>query len=404
MPIEPLLDLVEAVHQAASSNGDWRTFLQQLTQIVGGCVLPGLFVTLRGSKASFFAAEIEPDPAWKRAFDEHFIRLDVRRPLIQALPQGSVFVGQRLLPDREFVRTEFYNDFLRPQGLFHIAGGVPINDQCRVVVLRVIRRRRDRPFAPRELRPIHLLLPHLRQALLLGEELFAARAQATAQMDVLDRFAAGVLTVAKSGRVLALNQAARAIIARKDGLCLNAQGHLEAFRPSADQHLQRAISAALAPPLAGDTPSQPLCLARPSGRRPLALLVAPVRSARFRDMVDGAQAIVFVMDPEIRLAPPVQHVCMHLGVTPAEAKLLIALAQGKSVASAAEELEISVHTARTQLKAALSKTAARRQGELIRLVLMSSAWLGTTHCTQDTIVSVPDRHRPPASSPFAARR
>ena len=39
---------------------------------------------------------------------------------------GRCFVGHKIFPDRKLVRSEFFNDFLRPQGFFHIMGGVPI--------------------------------------------------------------------------------------------------------------------------------------------------------------------------------------------------------------------------------------------------------------------------------------
>jgi pimeloyl-ACP methyl ester carboxylesterase/DNA-binding CsgD family transcriptional regulator len=59
----------------------------------------------------------------------------------------------------------------------------------------------------------------------------------------------------------------------------------------------------------------------------------------------------------------------RLGLTAAEARLAAKLVQGLQLADAAVALDISPHTARTQLKAIFAKTGARRQSELLRLLM-----------------------------------
>ena len=59
---------------------------------------------------------------------------------------------------------------------------------------------------------------------------------------------------------------------------------------------------------------------------------------------------------------------MHT-LTPAEARLALAVADGLSPTDAAEQLGITVQTARTHLKRVFHKTATTRQAELVKLVL-----------------------------------
>ncbi|MFX4770392.1 helix-turn-helix transcriptional regulator, partial [Acinetobacter baumannii] len=61
-----------------------------------------------------------------------------------------------------------------------------------------------------------------------------------------------------------------------------------------------------------------------------------------------------------------------LGLTQAEARLLKGLVEGLSLAEYAATAELSVLTVRSQMKAVFAKTGARRQSELMRLVLTSS--------------------------------
>lgn len=59
-------------------------------------------------------------------------------------------------------------------------------------------------------------------------------------------------------------------------------------------------------------------------------------------------------------------------LTPAEARLCSSLSSGASLSIVAEELDISVHTARVHLKNILRKTGTRRQAELMRLLCLSA--------------------------------
>lgn len=59
----------------------------------------------------------------------------------------------------------------------------------------------------------------------------------------------------------------------------------------------------------------------------------------------------------------------ELGLTQSEARLALQLGAGATVADAAKELNISVHTARNQLKSIYSKTGINRQSELIKLLI-----------------------------------
>ena len=63
-------------------------------------------------------------------------------------------------------------------------------------------------------------------------------------------------------------------------------------------------------------------------------------------------------------------------MTPAEAALTEALVSGHSLQEFAELRSTSMHTVRTQLKAAAAKAGAKRQADLVRIVLTGPAVLG----------------------------
>src|SRR5262249_9355108 len=146
-------------------------------------------------------------------------------------------------------------------------------------------------------------------------------------------------------------------------------------RPAESAALRRLIAGAAGTQVALDPSGGVLNLTRASHDRPLNLLVAPLRGRLLSRETPRATIVVFVTDPDRVPSTPAERVQRWLGVTRAEAALVMQLLRGRSVEDAADALGISAHTARTQLKRALTKTSTGRQAELIRLALGTPAVL-----------------------------
>ena len=111
---------------------------------------------------------------------------------------------------------------------------------------------------------------------------------------------------------------------------------------------------------------------RPSGKRPYAIVVAPLNSFYPGLAVLRPAVCVIIADPEAERPLPAERLRAVFGLTEAEAKLAAMLTTGEDLRAAAARLEITYGTARARLAAIFSKTETRRQGELIRLVLSVS--------------------------------
>lgn len=360
------LTLVERLYDAVPDADAWPGFLDSLGRAVGG-VVPGIYVTHLGTDATLFQVVSGMDPAWGNAYEAYFKHRDPRRARIRELPAGSVFVGGAVLPDRDLVRSEFYHDFLRPQGFFHILGAVPLRSAEVVGVVRVIRPRTAAPFGSDEVALLRCLVPHLSRAMRLHERLALAETRRAETVDVLDRFSAGVLLLDAAGHPLAVNRAAEALLAAGDTLRTGRDG-IRAVLPVETAALQRLVArAATSGP--GGASDGVINLSRPPPRRPLNVLVAPLRGGPLRGAARRAAVVMFVTDPERLPSPSIEGVQRWLGLTRAEAALVAELLRGRRVEEAADTLAISSHTARTQLKRALAKTGTGRQAELLRLAL-----------------------------------
>ena len=80
-------------------------------------------------------------------------------------------------------------------------------------------------------------------------------------------------------------------------------------------------------------------------------------------------AALFLSDPEDEAHIDDAMVRRLYGLTPAEARLAVLLAQGHHLDEVGDILKISIHTARTHLKRIFGKTNTSSQSDLIRLVL-----------------------------------
>lgn len=358
--------LARLAYEIYDAVGDGSAWERVLREIGGACgaLLPALMVSERHTDRPLFALGPKADDESFRAYDAHYRSLDLRRPRIQALTAGTVFVGHELLPDAELERSEFYQDFLRPRGLYHVAGAVVRKDDDQLAVLRLSRPRDAGAFWRPQVGILRRLLPHLARALRLHQELVHARTGAGTMDAVLARFPGGVILLDGHGRVIAMNPAAEHLLAGGDGLTVR-HGRLGAWSAADAASLAALIRAAAA---ANGTDGA-MAVTRRSGERPLLVRIDPLPSGAGLDPSGRAAAIVLVTDPEDRAVPPAALLCRWFGVTSAEARVALRIAQGKDVPEVARELGIEPETARTQLKRVFVKTRTHRQADLVRLVL-----------------------------------
>jgi DNA-binding CsgD family transcriptional regulator len=111
-----------------------------------------------------------------------------------------------------------------------------------------------------------------------------------------------------------------------------------------------------------------MSISRRSGKRPLAVLVAPLRAENGCFETPRASAVVFVSDPELKPRMPTELLARLYGLTPRQAELASRLAQGDTIDTAAEAFGISRNTARSHLRLIFDKTDTKRQTELTRLL------------------------------------
>ena len=116
-------------------------------------------------------------------------------------------------------------------------------------------------------------------------------------------------------------------------------------------------------------------ISRPSGLRPLQVLISPFHINSASDRNAAKLVLLFVYDPELEVETSEAVLSRMYGLTPAEARIAGLIAEGRSLKEAGQKLGITQDTVRTHLKRIFAKTHTNRQTDLTTLILNSPAVL-----------------------------
>jgi len=188
---------------------------------------------------------------------------------------------------------------------------------------------------------------------------------------VLNRLPLGVVLVTATAQVLFLNEKAKNILDRNDGLILDANRFCRASLPSENKRLGELLHSVLTPE-GNDSVDADFAMTvnRDEVDTPLTVMVAPIGSG-----IAGKGAVLFVSDPSEAVELSIDAICGLYGLTPAEGRLALGLTNGYKLDDLAEEWNVSMHTVRSQLRQIFRKTDTSRQSELVKLILTGPAAL-----------------------------
>jgi DNA-binding CsgD family transcriptional regulator len=309
------------------------------------------------------------DPAALKAYAQYYHSRDEWFSRGMKRPPGSVIMGSELIDDNAFACTEFYNDFCRHHGGFHVlAATVPVAEGI-LGAIGIHGLRRHHRFDESHRARLAFLLPHLQRAFQIHHRLRIAERNSGSLLGILTGLNVGAIIVDQTGRVLFANEIGERALERERGI-RTWRGRLQAERPSDNSELERMIGAA-ARARAGCAGDQGgvVRLDSASGET-LRLLVAPLYASSDRFGTEQPAALVIFSDVSRPPALRQDVLASAFGLTRAEARLAAALAGGDDLAAYAGRNKISRHTAKDQLKQVFAKVGVSRQAELVARILL----------------------------------
>ena len=189
----------------------------------------------------------------------------------------------------------------------------------------------------------------------------------------IDGVPIGIMLVDEALRLLHMNERARHIVAHNRGLdCRDNQ--LVAYDKELNLRLQELVRAGAArAKRGGDNSSDAMFIKTPFSREHIELVVTPVDD--IDDVKGGPCVLLYLFDTSTERSVSKEILTQLYGLTQMEANLVKIIVSGQTLDDAAQQLDISVNTARTHLKHVFHKTGINRQAELVHRIETGPAGL-----------------------------
>ena len=366
--------LIEALYEGAVDPPRWQRFVQRLSDSTGGTAVV-LSLELRGA--------LPGRRAYRVGFHEEYVGV-FEQYVTAGLPwgplRGAPFVkgfglGSERFPDEGLPETEFYREYMKPQGFAPeapLAHLIAANESPLPSCVAIYRRVGGRPFGAADFDLVNLLVPHLKRSFEIAVRLGAIQRERLALMEVVDRLPFGIALLDEQRQLVMANRAANKIFAQDEGLSIG-PGGIRTGRVSEDRALRSLLEGVLAAPEAELVPDTYMTVTRTSGGRGYQVMVSPLLEAPADSAARDAKVAVFVTDPEHRQVSTADVLRALYSLSPAESELVQLLSSGYSLDEAARKRHVTMNTVKTQLKRVFAKTKTSGQADLVQMVLTGVA-------------------------------
>lgn len=362
-------DIVDLIYGAALDPSLWTKVMERVADRVGGegATLSRLSI-VDGSGEGLLARS---DPETLAAYAEHFERRNVltvvEDPASYRLGRSSgVATDEAALPREDFERSEFYNDFLRPQNIdsaLWVRLELAEREVCTITVGRSRQRGR---YDAADLEAALWLRPHLVRAYKMGRNLAGRLGLTHDLIQAVEASVHAVLVLDAAGQAIHANQRATTLLGEGRGLGL-AAGRLYASNSETNAALQKLLAAGLQ--AGGERSGGAMGIPSPLGRLPLALRTSPIPGGGMPIFGGPGGVLVSVADLDRQLRSPADELRLLFGLTAAEARLADAIFDGLSLPEAADRFGLSLHTVRFQIARVFEKSGVARQTDLVKLMM-----------------------------------
>ncbi|WLI91102.1 helix-turn-helix transcriptional regulator [Massilia sp. R2A-15] len=334
----------------------WDEALRKITAATGSQAAC-LVVWDRRRDQGMVGEQIGLPPELSEEYARHYHWIDPARAWVDQQPLGGWYLDERDLGAGVMRRAPFYQDFLCRYELDSTMTAPVVRDSVGHDGFLTLSSRMGMLDQAPVARRLQTLMPHIQRAARLRSRLLALTQPNFLLHDVLDRVSMPLIIVDMAGHPVLSNRPGSAWLSRPE----------QPFTVRSPIH-GKVLSAVTRACGAGARVASIVRLQQTDGR-PVFLNVIPLPDTWEQGWKRGGpSALVVVIDISER--QPEGGTGLHelFGLSPAEVRLVEQLRRGLSLKEAADTLQISVNTARTQLKGVFAKLGIRRQTELHMLL------------------------------------
>lgn len=369
------IQIVASFYEASLDETTWPVALDRLRTEVGAdaCALATHDFT-SGSGRIVQAVGIEPESmaAYARRFSRFNVWLQQEEWFSRA---AAVIEGSQLVERSEIAESIFYRDWLKAVKLFDHVFVILERRDSMVTFLMLGRAETQGPFSKPAITNLEGLAAELSRSYRTGNTARRLQAFRKSAVELLDTLPIGVVLLNLAGGVVSANRAARAVLDAGEPL-YRANGGLAVEIGGRRLKIRDWVAQAVAADAEGGR-SEPhaLLVPRPTGQRPLTLLLTATAGGAASFDEETPVAVLYVGDIERGVQLDHTRVAKLYGLSRAESRVAALLASGYRLDQTAEILGVAYETVRKHLKQIFSKTGTFRQAELVRMLVTGPAGL-----------------------------
>ena len=159
--------LIGEIYDAALEPVHWPEVLMQMADFVGGSAA-AMFWKDAAGKSGTVSYGIGIEPHYIRLYFEKCIKLDPATTGHFFAEIGEPMSAADLIPYDEFLKTQFYREWARPQSLVDFVSAALDKSSTGAALFGVFRHERDGVVSEETRRRMRLIVPHVRRAVLIG--------------------------------------------------------------------------------------------------------------------------------------------------------------------------------------------------------------------------------------------
>lgn len=363
-------ELIRTIHSVALTEDGWSRIGNALCRALGATggslVRPTAVATVKAWCRLF-----EFDPIFMTEYTDHWAPHDVwyqGAVRTRRIGVGLVNLDGQLTDYRDYKRSPFYNEYLRPMGIDRMMNVCLAEPRGAYgpFAMSFYRGIGRESFSAEDAALLAKLAPHLTVASHNHWSAQSLRLLARARGSALDALTSALFGLDSSGRVTLTNRAAEEILKAARWIQSSADG----LSPGKGILEARSLSQTLRQPTAGIS-FRVIITDGLTGAQAV-ISGAPLGACEPNAYPESIAALVW-LTPIVPNAGAASDLAKLFRLTLAETRLVGRLIAGDDLRTVAMSLDISPHTARAQLKSIFNKTGLRTQAALLTFVARLSS-------------------------------
>jgi DNA-binding CsgD family transcriptional regulator len=350
-------DLIETIHAALLGETDWQSFVDRLNGIAPGALSTLFFHDAdRNGGTIAYVAGTEGREKALESYESYYSKLNPWMRKVAATPLGKGIVGEQIVTREAFNGSEYYNDYIRPNGLETGIGLTMFRDEHCYFVVSMLTGDRDTDRNLKRAELLTSIAPSLSRAF----SYYRSGAYHAAALDLGEAIASdgkiGLLLVNEHLRIVKTSAAAERALASGNVIGVDPLGRVRFKRPE--------VQAALHAMLERESPER---TARSYSYPHFDLRLIRVGGTKAAEFFAGPMVAILLGGQTGELHAKPAQLARNYGLSPAEVRVFMGIVSGDNVTAIAKAAGIGRETVRSQLKSIYAKTGTHSQSDIVRL-------------------------------------